>query len=179
MTISTPSQLIGSKEKSAILVIDTEDDAHSMWIPNQYTALVIGTGLSPVALWNQLYPQLLQDGNTVSCEPLLTFLRANIIGNHINNGTIFDESFDLIIPPVDASLMCNRAAVLQYLAPPATMPATAPAPVPSTDPILIQELVMAMRNHTSPAPLVPSSYLTSSTGPLHCYQHGQTLAHWT
>ena len=28
-------------------------------------------------------------------------------------------------------------------------------PVPSTDPILIQELVMAMQNHTSPAPLVP------------------------
>ena len=53
--------------------------------------------------------------------------------------------------------MRNHADVLQHLAPPATMPTTAPAPVPSTDPILIQELVMAMRNHTSPAPLVPST----------------------
>ena len=150
------------------LLVDTEDDANledlellttrrSMWIPNQYAALLLETGLSPVAVWNRLYPQLLQDGNTISCKPLLTFIQAHIIGNHINNNAIFDESFDLIIPPVDAPLMRNRASVLSHLAPPATMPAAAPAPVPSTDPILIQELVLAMRNHASPAPLVPST----------------------
>ena len=127
--------------------------------PHQYAALLLETDLSPVAIWNRLYPQLLQDGNTISCKPLLTFLRANIIGNHINNGAIFDESFDLIIPPVDASLMRTNSAspVLGHLAPPATMPATAPAPAPTTDPTLIQELVLAMRNHASPAPLVPST----------------------
>ena len=53
--------------------------------------------------------------------------------------------------------MCNRASVLSHLTPPATMPATTPAPVPSTDPILIQKLVLAMYNHASPAPLVSST----------------------
>ena len=53
----------------------------SMWIPNQYAALLLETGLSPVAVWNRLYPQLLQDGNTILCKPLLTFIQAHIIGN--------------------------------------------------------------------------------------------------
>ena len=54
--------------------------------------------------------------------------------------------------------MRNRASVLRHLAPPITIPATAPAPAaPTTDPILIQELVIAIRNHASPAPLVPST----------------------
>ena len=159
---------IGHAPDEVQVAVDTEDEANledlellttrrSMWIPNQYAALVLDTGLSPVAVWNRLYSQLLQDGNTVSCEPLLTFLRANIIGDHINNGAIFDETFDLFIPPVDAPLMRNRAAVLQHLAPPTTMPATAPAPAPSTDPLLIQQLVMAMRSHAAPAPVVPSN----------------------
>jgi hypothetical protein len=69
------------------VAVDTEEEANledlelvltttrrSMWIPNHYAALVLDTGLSPVTVWNRLYPQLLQDGNTVSCEPLLTFL---------------------------------------------------------------------------------------------------------
>ena len=49
--------------------VDTEDDAnledlelltvrHAMWIPNnQYAALILETGLSPVATWNHLSPK--------------------------------------------------------------------------------------------------------------------------
>ena len=58
-------------------VISHEDDANledlellttrrSMRIPNQYAALLLETSLSPVTVWNHLYPQLLQDGNTIS-----------------------------------------------------------------------------------------------------------------
>ena len=132
MTLSTPcfttdhiQREISHAPDEVQVAVNTEDEANledlelltsrrSMWIPNQYAALVLDTGLSPVAVWNRLYSQLLQDGNTVSCEPLLTFLRANIIGDHIDNGAIFDETFDLFIPPVDASLCHNCVACAQY-----------------------------------------------------------------
>ena len=150
--------------------VDTEDEANledlelittrrTMWIPNQYASLVLETGLTPVAVWNCLYPQLLQDGNTASCLPLLDFIRAQIIGNHPNNGAIFDETFDLVIPRMDAALMRHRASVLRHLSPPASIPdrVPVPAPVPSTEPTLIQDLVLAMRSHTAPAPSASST----------------------
>ena len=56
-----------------------------MWIPNQYAALCLEEGLTPVMVWQRIYPMLLQNGHTVCCAPLVKFLQYQLAGVSVNN----------------------------------------------------------------------------------------------
>ena len=68
-----------------------------MWLPNQYAALCVENGLSPVEVWSRLYGQILQDGTSGICKPLITFLRVQVLGDVIVNAAKYDP-LELVVP---------------------------------------------------------------------------------
>ena len=63
----------------------------SMWIPNQSAALCLDEDMSPVDIYNVVYGAMIQDGVVNECQPLLDFLRVQLIGANKGNSAIFLE----------------------------------------------------------------------------------------
>ncbi len=97
-------------------VVDIEqvNTYRGMWLPNQYAALCLEEGLSPVEVWNRLYGQILQDGASDACKPLITFLRVQLLGDVMVNAAIYDP-VELPIPRPSLSFHRHRLKVMSHL----------------------------------------------------------------
>ena len=130
--VYTPDRIqreIGNNPDSRTVAVISNDDnvgdieivtiRNAMWMPNQYAALCIDEGLSPVEIWNRVYGVLLQDGATRACKPLVDFMRAQLWGNVRVNEAFFGRGA-LRQPPTSRSLIRHRQKVLQHMSPTAT-----------------------------------------------------------
>ena len=134
-----------------------------MWMPNQYAALCLEEGLSPVEVWSRLYGQILQDGASDVCKPLLTFLRVQILGDVMVNAAIYDPA-ELLIPRPSISFHRHRMKVLNHLMPPSGVITNANQPSGATSGLStddFQKLVVAMRQgHGAPPANAPTPKTT-------------------
>ena len=85
-----------------------------MWIPNKHAALCLEDGLSPVAVWNRVYPALLQDGLTAVCSPLVQYLQYQLLGTATANDALYTNR-DLLQPQVTSEFLRHRASLLSHL----------------------------------------------------------------
>ena len=158
---------IGHNPEARNLVVLTEDvedtelvrTRHGMWIPNHYAALIVEEGLSPVEIWNRIYGRILQDGVAQACEPLVDFLRIQLLGHEASNTAFYpSESDELHQPRNSRAFLHHRNNVVRYLIPTVSTNTTAPA-VANTGSGLsasdLQAIIVALRSgHTAPAPAV-------------------------
>ena len=85
-----------------------------MWIPNKYAALCIEGGLSPVEVWNRVYGEILRNGHTACCAPLIQYLQYQLMGTSTLNTAIYGPT-DLQQPRVTAEFLRHRSNVLSHL----------------------------------------------------------------
>ena len=142
-----------------------------MWIPNNYAALCLEDGLTPVDIWNRVYGLMLQKGHTMACRPLVEFLQYHLIGAIATNTGIFDNT-SLIQPRVNAEFLLHRSTLLSHLDTGNTHGTTSQSgaggsttggPFGMTA-AQFQAFVEAMRGgHTAPAPAAAGTGNTSGT----------------
>jgi hypothetical protein len=72
--------------------LDLVTTRRSMWIPHQYAALCVDEELSPAEVFTRVYGAILSDGVVDECQPLVDFMRAQIVGSHHSNSCIFLDS---------------------------------------------------------------------------------------
>ena len=156
---------IGHNPEARSLVVLTDDvedtelvrTRRGMWIPNHYAALIVEEGLSPVEIWNRIYGRILQDGVAQACEPLVDFLRIQLLGHEATNTAFYpSESDELHQPRNSRSFLHHRNSVVRYLIPAVATNTMAPA-VANTGSGLsasdLQAIIVALRSgHTAPAP---------------------------
>ena len=142
--------------------IEQVNTCRGMWLPNQYAALCLENGLSPVEVWSRLYGQILQDGTTRICKPLITFLRVQVLGDVMLNAAIYDPS-ELVVPRPSISFHRHRGKVMEHLkATPVGGNATATAPASGLSAADFQKIVVALRQgHGAPPATVASSPKTT------------------
>ena len=85
-----------------------------MWIPNQYAALCLEDGLSPVDVWNRVYGALLRNGHTTICAPLVQYLQYHLMGTVDLNTALFNAQ-DLHQPRVTTEFLRHQASILSHL----------------------------------------------------------------
>ena len=85
-----------------------------MWIPNTYAALCVEGGLSPVEVWNRVYGEVLRNGHSDCCAPLVQYLQYQLMGTVTLNTVIFGAT-DLLQPRVSAEFLRHRSNVLSHL----------------------------------------------------------------
>ena len=147
-----------------LVLIETQK---GMWIPNKYTALCLEDGLSPVAVWNRVYPALLQDGLTAVCTPLVQYLQYQLLGMATLNDALYANQ-DLLQPRATSEFLRHRANVLSHLSIPTSAGAhgglggTAPSAQPGgafgMDAAQFQAFIAALHmGHTAPAPATGST----------------------
>ena len=108
----------------------------SMWIPNQYAALCDEEDMAPVDIYNRVHAALLQDGVATECQPLVDFLRAQLVGSHHTNSAIYLES-ELTQPRSVTSLIRHRNSVLRSLS---NSSPSVPTSQPTVQGMTIQDL---------------------------------------
>ena len=152
-----------------LLLVETR---RGMWIPNQYAALCLEEGLAPVAVWNRVYPALLQDGLTTVCEPLIQYLQYQLLGTTAANDALYTEQ-ELLQPRATTEFLRHRGTVLSHLSAHisagaqggtgGTTPGGHPEGAFGMDAAQFQAFIAALRTgHTNLAP-VAGSASTSNT----------------
>ena len=130
-----------------------------MWLPNQYAALCLEEGLSPAEVWSRLYGQVLQDGASDACKPLLMFLRVQILGDVMVNAAIYDP-VELPIPRPSISFHRHRMKVMSHLMPPSSATSVNQTSGPTTSGLStddFQKMVVATRQgHGAPPANAPT-----------------------
>ena len=132
-----------------------------MWIPNQYAALVLEDNLTPAQVWGRLYRQILRDGTTNVCKPLIHYLQVQMLGMVALNAALFDTDSELVPPCASPLLMRHRGKVLSHLISPAS---AGVASVVATAPITtanFQDIIDAMRLSQVVPPTAPSPASTT------------------
>ena len=137
-----------------------------MWIPNKYAALCLEDGLSPVAVWNRVYPALLHDGVTTVCSPLVQYLQYQLLGASASNDALY-TIHDLLQPRATSDFLRHRAQVLSHLSTASTTPGRSSGGAPAGGPpggafgmdaSQFQAFIAALRTgHTTPAPTAGNS----------------------
>jgi len=124
-----------------------------MWLPNQYAALCLEEGLSPAEVWSRLYGQVLQDGASDACKPLLMFLQVPILSDVMVNAAIYDP-VELPIPRPRMFFHRHCMKVMSHLMPPSSATSANQTSGPMTSGLStddFQKLVVAMRQgHGAP-----------------------------
>ena len=154
-----------------LLMVIGEDDLEEaelvttrrgMWIPNQYAALCLEEGLTPVDVWNRVYGAILRNGHTAICAPLVNYLQYQLQGTVLGNTAIFSPE-DLHQPRVTADFLRHRSRILSHMGGQqgdggSTNPNTTGAGMGGAfgmTPEQFQAFIEAMRGgHTTPAPAV-------------------------
>ena len=125
-----------------------------MWIPNQYAALCLEEGVSPVDVWGRLYRALRRDSTLEACSTLVDYLQAQLRGNVKSNESPYDAD-ELVEPRTDVSLIRHRTGILQHMEPPDAKIAP-PAPAPNDVGLMdsdLQELIVSLSSgHITTAP---------------------------
>ena len=157
---------IGNNPEASVLTVDANDanvedlelvtTRHAMWLPNQYAALCLEEGLSPVEIWNRIYGVILQDGNTRSCKPLVNYLRVHLLGDVDANEGFFDPN-ELRQPRPGRSLIKHRQSVMLHMMPAGSNSTTGVASGGSISAGVsvadIQAIITTLQSgHTAPAP---------------------------
>ena len=137
-----------------------------MWIPNQYASLVLEDNLTPAQVWGRIYGQILRDGATNVCKPLIHYLQVQMLGMVVHNAAMFDTDSELIPPRASPLLMRHRGKVLSHLssAPAGIASGVTTAPITTAN---FQDIIDAMRLSqvvppTAPTPLLGSNLLLRS-----------------
>ena len=137
---------------------------HAMWLPNQYAALCLEEGLSPVKIWNRLHGAILQDGNTLACKPLVNYLRVHLLGDVVDNEGFFDPD-ELRQPRPGRSLIKHRQNVMRHMMPAATN-ITAPVSSGNLGGVSVDDIraiiTTLQAGHTAPAPVAAPINTSSS-----------------
>ena len=140
-----------------------------MWIPNKDAE----DGLLPVAIWNRIYPALLQDGCTVVSAPLVQFLQYQMLGTAQVNEVLYTNQ-DLLQPQVTAEFLRHQASVLLHLGTPSvntTADATGPDTTGATggafgmNAAQFQAFIAALQTgHTTAGPATSSTLSANTIG---------------
>ena len=133
ITIKT---LIPEPTTENVVDIELISTRRSMWIPNQYAALCVEEDMTPVDIYSRVHAALLQDGVAMECQPLVDFLRAQLVGAHHTNAAIYLES-ELTQPRSVTSLIRHRNLILRSLS--SSFPSV-PTSQPSVQGMTIQDL---------------------------------------
>ena len=133
-----------------------------MWIPNQYAALVLEDNLTPAQVRGRIYGQILRDGTTNVCKPLIHYLQVQMLGMVALNAAMFDTDSELVPPRASPLLMRHRGKVLSHLISPASAgvaSGVATAPITTAN---FQDIIDAMRLSQVVPPTAPSASTTST-----------------
>jgi len=129
---------------------------NAMWIPNQYTVLLLDDDLSPVSTWVRVYGAILQNSHLDACLPLVQFLQVQLLGNSVSNTHPF---LGLAQTYASASLIRHRNTILSHMTTTVALGAPpAPAPMQGMSTNDCQSLIAALRQEQIPqAPAAPGT----------------------
>ena len=135
----------------------------AMWIPNLYALLC--HKVTSVDVWNRVYGNILQNGHSAVCSPLIQFLQHQLLRTHVSNTAIFTLQ-ELVQPRATSEFLRHCSLVLAHLIPAATNAgdgtnntgAGGNAGPFGMTPAQFQEFINTMRQeHTAPAPTTSTS----------------------